>query len=102
MSSIRSARTRPSGWRPPPRCTPPRPAPSRRCSQGPQYPGHLLVRRVSKAGTFRFHGHQLFLSDTLMEEDIALEEVDDGVWSIFFYDVLVARLDERDYRGSSG
>ena len=32
-----------------------------------------------------------------MGEDIALEEVEDGVWSIFFYGVLIARLDERDY-----
>jgi len=70
----------------------------------PQYDGHLLVRRVSRAGTFRFRARQLFLSDTLMEEDIALEEVDDGVWSILFYDALIARLDERDRRisGESG
>ena len=33
-----------------------------------------------------------------MEEDVALEEIDDGLWSIYFYDVLIARLDERDYR----
>jgi putative transposase len=64
----------------------------------PQYPGHMEVRRVSRAGTFRFRKHQLFLSDTLMEEDVALEEVDDGIWSILFYDVLIARLDERDYK----
>ena len=56
------------------------------------------MRRVSKAGTFRFRAHQLFLSDTLMEEDIALEEVDDGVWPVLFYDTLIARLDERDSR----
>jgi putative transposase len=74
----------------------PRPFPS--VIPGPQYAGHLEVRRVSKAGTFRFRAHQLFLSDTLMEEEIALEEVDDGVWSILFYDTLIARLDERDYR----
>ncbi|MBV9849247.1 MAG: hypothetical protein JO250_06130 [Armatimonadetes bacterium] len=41
---------------------------------------------------------QVFLSDALMDEDIALEEVDDGLWSIFFYGLLVARLDERDYK----
>ena len=64
----------------------------------PEYAGHLLVRRVSKAGTFRFQCRQLFLSDTLMDEEVALEEVDDGVWSILFYGVLIARLDERDWR----
>jgi len=74
----------------------PRPFPS--VIPGPQYAGHLLVRRVSKAGTFRFRARQLFLSDTLMEEEIALEETEDGVWSILFYDALIARLDERDWR----
>ena len=64
----------------------------------PAYPGHALVRRVSNAGTFRFQTRQLFISDTLLQEDIALEETADGIWSISFYDVLLARLDERDFR----
>ena len=64
----------------------------------PTYPGHYLVRRVSHAGTFRFPTHQLFISDTLLQEDIALEETADGIWSIYFYDVLLARLDERDFK----
>ena len=51
----------------------------------PEYAGHLEVRRVSRAGTFRFHKRQLYLSDSLIGEDIALEEVADGVWSIYFY-----------------
>jgi putative transposase len=64
----------------------------------PEYPGHCLVRRVSNAGTFRFKSRQLFLSDTLLQEWIALEETGDGLWSIYFYDVLLARLDERDFK----
>jgi hypothetical protein len=53
---------------------------------------------VSNAGTFHFQKHQLFISDTLLQEDIALEETGNGIWSIDFYDVLLARLDERDFR----
>ena len=64
----------------------------------PVYPGHYLVSRVSNAGTFRFQTRQLFISDTLLQEEIALEETGDGLWSIYFYDVLLARLDERDFR----
>ena len=64
----------------------------------PAYPGHYLVRRVSNAGTFRFQSRQLFISDTLLQEDIALEESGDGVWSISFDDLLLARLDERDFK----
>ena len=62
----------------------------------PNYPGHMQRRWISKAGTFRFHkGRQLFLSNALIHEWIGLEEVEDGVWSLYFYDVLVARFDER-------
>jgi putative transposase len=64
----------------------------------PAYPGHSPVRRVSKAGTFCFQTRQLFTSETLLQEDIALEETADGIWSISFDDVPLARLDERDCR----
>jgi putative transposase len=62
----------------------------------PAYPGHSLVRRVSTAGTFRFQTRQLCIRDTLLQEDMALEETADGIGSISCYDVLLARLDERD------
>jgi putative transposase len=77
-----------------------RPAPRRMPAKlaAPAYPGHHLVRRVSNAGTFRFKSRQLFLSDTWLQERIALEETSDGIWSIYFYDVLLARLAERDFK----
>jgi hypothetical protein len=28
----------------------------------------------------------------------ALEETADGIWSVYFYDVLLARLDERTFK----
>jgi hypothetical protein len=48
--------------------------------------------------TFRFQTRQLFISDTLLQEDIALAEASDGIRSISLYAVLLARLDERDFR----
>ena len=64
----------------------------------PNYPSHMQVRWVSNAGTFRFKRHQIFLCRPLIHEYIALEETADGIWSIYFYDVVVARLDERGGR----
>lgn len=64
----------------------------------PEYPGHFLPRKVSNSGTFRFKHRQLFLSDTLLQETVGMEETDDGIWAIHFYDVLLARLDERDFK----
>ena len=64
----------------------------------PASPGHSLVRRVSNAGTLRFQTRQLLRSDTLLQQDSALEESAAGLWSISFYDVLLARLNERDFK----
>jgi putative transposase len=61
----------------------------------PEYPSHLEVRRVSTAGTFRLKARQPFLSQALNEQDIGLEEVGDGCWSIIYYDTLLGRIDER-------
>lgn len=62
-----------------------------------EYPGHFLVKRVTDAGTFRFHNRLLFIANALRYYHIGLEEVDDGIWSIYFGSILLARLDERDY-----
>lgn len=64
----------------------------------PEYPAHCEVRRIRHVGTMRFRGREIFLSEVLEHQSIALEEVADGVWSIFFYHVLLGRFSERDGR----
>jgi transposase InsO family protein len=64
----------------------------------PAYPGHFLKRLVSNAGCFRFQTHQVFLSQALAQDWIGLEEKEDGVWGIYFYDSLLGRFDERHRR----
>ena len=61
----------------------------------PSYEGHCRIRRIRGNGILYFGDRQYFLSELLIGEDVALEEIEDGVWSIFFYDLLLARLDER-------
>lgn len=72
----------------------PRPMPDR--IPEPEYAAHCEVRRVRRVGTIRFRGREIFISEVLAHETIALEESADGVWSVFFYHVLLARFDERD------
>jgi hypothetical protein len=64
----------------------------------PEYDGHLEVRRVSAAGTFRLLSGQYFLSNALKGEEIGLEEVDDDIWSIVYYNTLLGRIDLRTGR----
>ena len=61
------------------------------------YPGHFLVKKITTGGTFRFQHRLLFLAHSLTAHHIGLEETDDGIWSIYFNTVLLAKLDERDY-----
>ena len=64
----------------------------------PEYPGHFEVRCLSKDGNVRFKTKQVFVSQTLAHEHIGLEETVDGVWDLYFFDRLLARLDERDFK----
>lgn len=60
-----------------------------------EYPGPFLVREIMAAGTFRFGDKLLFLSNALKHYPIGLEEIADGLWSVYFSHVLLARIDER-------
>jgi putative transposase len=73
----------------------PRPFPDR--LPAIEYPGHFQVRFVCNAGTFRFRNRLLFIANALKQHYIGLDEIEDGIWSIYFCQVLLARLDERDF-----
>ena len=58
------------------------------------YPGHMEIRRVSNVGTISWR-HPVFLTESLAGEQVGFEEVDDGVWTVYFATVPLARFDER-------
>jgi putative transposase len=60
-----------------------------------EYPGHMEVRRVSSSGCIAWCNAQPFVSETLSGEWVALEEVADGIWTLYFASVALARFDER-------
>ena len=49
-----------------------------------QYPSHFLVRRVSRDGTIRVLRNQIFVSNTLHDDYVGLEEIDDGLYDLYF------------------
>ena len=67
-----------------------------------EYPGHFLVKEITGAGTFRMSDQLYFLSNALKHYPVGLEEMADGVWSIYFCHVLLARLDERTHTLTRG
>ena len=83
---------------PPATCYEPSRRPLPPCLPPLDYPGHLEVRRVSSCGTISWDGAPLFVATALAREYIAFEEVDDGVWTLRFATVALARYDERHRR----
>lgn len=72
----------------------PRPYPKK--LEEPTYPGHFEVRRVRANGEIKWQGQHVFLSQVLAGEPVGLEEVDDGLWSIAFGTLLLARWSGRE------
>jgi putative transposase len=58
------------------------------------YPGHFEIRRVRQQGVLKWHRHLLYLGQAFGRETVGLEEIDDGVWNLFFGTYLLGRLDE--------
>jgi len=58
------------------------------------YPLHFEVRRVSRNGGIRWKHLRVNVSQTLMEEYIGFEEIEDGIFNVYFYDLLIGRFFE--------
>lgn len=62
------------------------------------YPGHFRVHEVCANGCLSWRQRFIFVSQVLVGEPLGLEPIDDGVWSVHFGPVLLARFDEREAR----
>jgi putative transposase len=71
----------------------PRPLPARLAAL--EYPSHFEVRLVSTTGYIKWIGANVFLASALAGQYIGLEEIDDGLWTVHFSTVALARYDER-------
>jgi hypothetical protein len=61
----------------------------------PAYPGYYDVRRVTTNGCFKWHSQWVFITSVLAGEDIGLEPIDDGLWTVHFAAQPIGRFDER-------
>lgn len=59
------------------------------------YPGHFQILRVCANGCLSWRRRFIFVSQVLVGEPLGLEPIDDGIWSVHFGPVLLARFDER-------
>lgn len=64
----------------------------------PDYPQEAAIRRVRSNGEIRWAGELIFVSETLIGERVAIEELDDGEMRMRFYDTPIATIDPRQKR----
>jgi putative transposase len=63
-----------------------------------EYAGHLEKRKIEHNGMMHWKNGRIFTSKTLCGEYVGLEEIDDGIWSVYYGPILLARFDEREMR----
>jgi hypothetical protein len=62
------------------------------------YPYHFEVRRVSRNSGIRWRKHWVQVSSTLAEEYIGFEEVEDGIYNVYFCELLIGRFFEEQLK----
>lgn len=72
----------------------PRPYPEK--IEQPEYPGHFETRLVAKTGTFKWNSEYIFLGSPLHGQRIGLERTGEALLNVYYYDYLIATLDERE------
>jgi putative transposase len=60
----------------------------------PEYPDYFEVRKVSITGGFRWENIRVPISHTLHYKHIGLEEIDDGLYKVWFFDRFLGFFDE--------
>ena len=74
----------------------PRPLPQR--LPAIEYPLHWEVRWVASNGDIAWRSRRLFVSAALAEQPLAFEEIDDGLFTVWFGPIALARFDARRWR----
>lgn len=65
------------------------------------YPEYFEVRKVSSNGVVYWHNKLVYVSHLLKGEQVGLEEINDGLWQVYFGPVTLGRFDERNIKGKT-
>jgi len=61
----------------------------------PEYEGAALVRRLDARGKLWFNGFHIPISHVIAGEDLAVGEIEDGLWELHFYGMRLGVFDAR-------
>lgn len=71
----------------------PRPYPTRLPEM--TYPENMQVRKVRPSGRIRWQGRELFISEALIGEPVALEPINDHSYYVYYGSIILAIYDEK-------
>jgi len=63
-----------------------------------EYPSHFETRRVGNNGCIRWRSERVHVSLVCKHEYVGLEEVDTGIWNVYFDSFKLGRLIEKELR----
>jgi putative transposase len=86
------------GQRPPASLYRPSPRPYPKRLPPLEYPGHFEIRHVGSNGCISWNAQWLHLTQALADQDVGLEEIHEGVWSIHFGPMLLGRFHQGEAR----
>src|SRR5262249_42261367 len=75
----------------------PRPFP-RRVPDQPEYPSHMVIRRVARSGAVNWSGVHVQIGRVLTHEVVGLEQVTEQYWKVYFGPLLLGLLDDHTKR----
>jgi len=66
-----------------------------------EYPEYYDVRRVTHCGGVYWHNGLVYVSHLLHDEWVGMDEVDDGIWKIYYEPVCLGQFDIRNMAGQN-
>lgn len=65
------------------------------------YPDYFIKRKVSFSGTIYWGNGQIYISNTLKGEIVGMQEVDNGIWDIYFGPIRLGAVDKNCVKGKN-
>lgn len=61
-----------------------------------QYPDYYEIKKVSSNGVVYWRNKIVYVSQLLDREMIGMEEIDDGIWQVYFGPIMIGQFNERN------
>jgi hypothetical protein len=64
-----------------------------------EYPSHTRVMNVRNSGSIRWKSYYwVYLSRVLIGRRLGIEEIGNGIWKVYYRDVILGYFSEKDIR----